>query len=181
MKTLIFNLVAVLVLFVLGCQENSVTDPLLTESADKIQLDDNYKHGTIDLQRMLKDPRPIGNSFYRVLGQIEYRISSGNAETNSEEHNLSVRLSVDADLQYFCSVCSPSYEDDLAGFLSEVSVENVAVAGNSVTLLEKTYRIEGRDDGMLLKFRFFVTTGEMKLSAVWLALENQSVNATNTY
>jgi len=49
MKNLIISLAAASVLFVIGCQENSITDPIANESSHKVQVEttDTYLRGTI--------------------------------------------------------------------------------------------------------------------------------------
>ena len=78
MKNLFVSLVAASVLFVIGCQENSITDPLANEPVNKVQSDipDPYISGIIPLQGVLSDPHHIGNSFYRISGQIEYELQN---------------------------------------------------------------------------------------------------------
>jgi len=178
MKKLFVSLVTIVVLLTVGCQENSITDPLSTESANKTQ---NYsKHGLIELQQLLNDPYPIGNSFYIISGNIEYTLTSvtSNPLQPWAGQTVLVQFSINADMQYFCSVCPPSEEDVLAGFIEITSEENLTVIGHSLTQLDKTFVIQGRDDGMVLKCRFFVNTRGMELSAMWLAFEKNSITAT---
>ena len=94
------------------------------------------------------------------------------------QKSVSIYFETDVDMQYVCTICSPSPEDELAGFISDVSEDFVALVGNSVSLLEKSYSIQGREDGMLLKVRFLVTYNRIELSAVWLALPNERTLAT---
>jgi hypothetical protein len=183
MKNLFISLVTAAVLFVIGCQENSITDPLATEPVDKVQAGtpDTYLHGFISLEGALKDPYPIGNSFYLINGQIEYEQRTVYADPmlSTSQRHASLYFTTDAEFRYLCTVCPPSAEDDLAGFISDVSEEFVPIGGNYVSLLEKTYTIQGRDDGMTLKVRFLVTSGGVELSAMWLALSNENAVATN--
>ncbi|MDZ7623621.1 MAG: hypothetical protein U5J96_04120 [Ignavibacteriaceae bacterium] len=182
MKNLFVSLVTISVLFVIGCQENSITDPVANESANKVQAvtPDTYFHGVIPLESVLKDPYPVGNSFYRINGQIEYdfRILYADPIPPSPQRYASLYFETNADLQYFCTVCSPSVEDELSGFIAEVSEDFVPLGGNFVSLLEKTYAIQGREDGMVLKVRFAVTSDRIELNAMWLALPNSNTTAT---
>jgi hypothetical protein len=183
MKILFVSLVVATVLFVLGCQENSITDPLANKPIEKVQpgTSNTYIHGFIHLNGALNDPYPIGNSFYMISGQIEYeqRTVYVDPMLPTSQRHASLYLTTDAEFKYQCTVCPPSEEDDLAGFISDVSEELVPIGGNYVSLLEKTYTIQGRDDGMILKVRFLVTSGGVELSAMWLALSNENVVATN--
>jgi hypothetical protein len=183
MKNLFVSLVAIFVLFVIGCQENSITDPIANEPVDKVQTGtpDTYRHGIIPLESALRDPYPVGNSFYRISGQIEYDFRTFYADPMPPAHQryASLHFEVNADLKYFCTVCSPSQNDDLAGFISEVSEAYVPLGGNFTSLLEKTFSIQGREDGMVLNVRFLVTNGSVELSAMWLALPNANTVATD--
>lgn len=172
-------LIAAAIISFSGCQENDITGPVNTIDKDQLDTGDSYYQGIIRLDGVLDDPYPIGNSFYRIFGQIEYdqqNIFSDPALISSTRF-ANIHLVANAEMQYVCTVCSSSPEDELSGFLSEISDDRVALAGNSVSLLEKTYTIQGRDDGMMLKFRFAVTFNGIELSAMWLALPETDVIA----
>jgi hypothetical protein len=179
MKKFFITLITLVVLFVIGCQENSVTDPIPNEAANKNQNFNTYHYGIIHLQQVLNDPYPIGNSYYIITGQIEYkhRLVFLNPIQSTTGSNVSLHLSIDAGLQYFCSVCSSPSVEALAGFISSESEENLLITG-SFLLLQKSFVIQGPEDGMVLTCRFLVTTSGMELSAMWLAFQNNSVTAT---
>lgn len=183
MKNLFISLALVTALAFIGCNENSVTDPVSTDLVNKNLSvnDDTFRHGVIPLDRVLADPYPIGNSFYRMTGQIEFdhRTFYADPVLPAPQQYVSISLTTNAEFLYFCTVCQPSVNDNLAGFISEVSEEFVPISGNNVSLLEKTFTIQGRNDGMLLKTRFLVSTEGFELSAVWLALPNANVVATD--
>lgn len=183
MKNLILSLLAASVLFVIGCQENPITDPIADQPVEKPQvgIPDTYLHGSIRLQSALKDPYPIMNSYYIINGTIDYdyRIFFADPMPPAPQRYASIYMTIEADFRYLCTVCTPSPEDDLAGFISEVSEELVPLGGNYVSLLEKTYTISGRNDGMVLKARFAVTDSDISLSAMWLALPNANELATD--
>jgi hypothetical protein len=172
MKNLFVCFAAVAVLFVMGCQENSITDQPTNESVNKDQSPAPYQHGFISLEAMLEDPYPVMNSFYIISGEIEYehRVVSQNY--------ISLHLLTNADLQYLCTVCSPSENDVRGAFISNDS-EDYLVMTSSFTILEKSFTIQGREDGMVLKCKFLVTTGGIELNAMWLALPDNNVVATN--
>lgn len=182
MKNLFISLFAASVLLFIGCQENSITDPVVNESAEKVQVGTpvDFFHGVIPLESVLRDPYPIGNSFYRISGQIEYNFRKiyMDPELPKVQRHTSLHLEINADLQNFCTVCPPTAEDELSGFISEISDSYVPVGGNTVSLLEKTFAIQGREDGMVLKARFSVSNDKVELNAMWLALPNTKVIAT---
>jgi hypothetical protein len=174
MKNLIISLAAACVLFVIGCQENSITDPVANESSDKLYAEtpDTYLRGIILLDGVLSDPYPVGNSFYRINGEIEFEQRFVNVESNStfSKRYASLYFTTNANLSYFCTVCSPPEDDELAGTISEVSEDYVPLGGNYVSLLEKTFKINGRSDNMVLKVRFLVSNSGVELGSMWLAL-----------
>ena len=182
MKNLFVSLVAASVLFVIGCQENSITDPLANEPVNKVQNDipDPYISGIIPLQGVLSDPHHIGNSFYRISGQIEYEYRTFyiGAIPPIPQRHASLHFETNADLQYFCTLTPYSEQDNLAGYIQDVSEDYVPLGGNTVSLLEKNFTIKGRDDKMELKARFLVTNNRVELSAMWLALPNANTVAT---
>ncbi len=182
MKNLIISLVAVLVLFVIGCQENVITDPIVNEQADKVQAgipEDNFR-GVIPLNKVLNDPYPIGNSFYRISGQIEYNFRKIfiDPKQPAAQRHISLHLETSSDLQYFCTVCPPTAEDELSGYISEISDSFVPVGGNTVSMLEKSFIIKGRVDKMVLKVRFSISNDRVQVTAMWLALPKLNTEAT---
>lgn len=180
MKTLIINFVVILVVFLSGCQENQITDPIQTDSIVKKQESNNYKSSFILLEGMLNDPHPIGNSYYKIDGQIEYsaRVSSNSSNQVSKRY-VFLHLSINADLQYYCTVCSPQVEDELAGFILDESQDYLMLTDNSLTFLEKSFLILGREDDMVLKCRFIASDNDIELSSMWLELNNNLDIATN--
>jgi len=173
MKNLLLTLAVFLVLSIIGCQENSINDPVSTESINKDQNPGPYQHGFISLEGMLSDPYPIGNSFYVINGQIEYehRVVSQN--------HISLHLLTNAELQNICTVCSPPENDVHSVFISNDSEDYLLITG-SFTVLERSFTIQGREDGMVLKCRFLVTNGGIELSAMWLSLlDDLTINQTN--
>jgi len=181
MKTIFVNLLAVLVLFVLGCQENQITDPVPEGATDKTQVQEDYKYGTISLQRMLIDPNPVGNSYFIIYGQVDYKYTlvAANPMVPSSQTHFDLYLNIMGDLSYYCTVCPYSEEDELAGSIESSSEDIILVTGHFISQIEKTYRIQGREDGMVLKCRFLITPNTVELSAMWLALESNSVKATD--
>lgn len=173
MKKLLFSFVFFSILFVIGCQENSITDPIANESVNKDQNPGPYQHGFISLEGMLNDPYPVGNSFYVISGQIEFehRVVSQNY--------VSLHLLTNVELKYLCTVCSPSGTDPLAGFISDDSEDYLLITGSSI-ILEKSFTIQEREDGMILKCRFLVTTGGIELDAMWLALQDDDLVTNQT-
>jgi hypothetical protein len=183
MKNLFISLALFTALAFIGCNENNVTDPVSTDLVNKnlSTNNDTYRHGVISLDRVLSDPSPVGNSFYRITGRIEFdhRTFFADPVHPAPQQHVSISFTTDAEFLYFCTVCPPSENDNLAGFISEVSEEFVQIGGNNVSNLERTFNIQGREDGMVLKTRFLVSTDGFELNAMWLALPNANMVATD--
>ena len=181
MKTLFVTLLAFTALLFVRCQENSVTDPLTTETVNKSNDSNPVKHGTIKLERMLSDPRHVGNSYYFIKGQIDYEhiMNAPWPMLPVNKYYVSLKLSTNANISYFCSLCPVTSEPQTAGMISaEMSDEYIPLNEHFMAFLEKSFSIQGREDGMLLKCRFHIRADGIELSAMWLALEKQSVTAT---
>jgi len=183
MKNLILSLAAASVLFVIGCQENSITDPIANQPVEKEQIGttDTYLQGTIRLEGALNDPYPIGNSFYRISGQIDFeqRTLFMDPMLPSAQRYASLYFITEASLWYVCTLMQPSELDNLDGFISNVSEDLVPLAGSAVSMLEKSFIIQGREDGMVLRARFLVTSSGCELSTMWLELRSDNVKATD--
>jgi len=178
MKKLFLTLVTFSILFVVGCQENSITDPITVEPANKVQQPDPSNQGTITLERMLTDPHPVMNSYFIINGAIEYEHTLVTREPIPPETFVSLNLSVSADLTYFCTVCSTPNEDTLAGSISNESNDEIFISiwEDEIFLLEKSFPIKGRKDGMVLKCTFHVTTIGVGLNDMWLVLPEDNSN-----
>jgi hypothetical protein len=173
-------LFAAAVIGLTGCQDNDITALFTSFDKEQRETSDTIFRGIIRLDGVLGDPYPVGNSFYRIFGEIEFEMKNiiNNPMLITSQRLANIHLITSAEFQYNCTVCSPSPEDELSGFLSEVSDDRVALAGSSVSLLEKAYTIQGREDGMLLKIRLIVSNSGVELSAMWLALPNKNPEAT---
>lgn len=174
MKIFFVNFVIIAVLVLIGCQENQITDPVFNETTNKDQNQESYSENIISLKGMLNDPHPVGNSFFNINGQAQYKTAllNSNPMLPLSQRQYSVQLNVNADFRYFCSVCPPSEEDNLAGFIATNTDDLVPVTEHFYSEFEKSFKIDGREDGMVLKCKFFITTRTLELSAMWLALED---------
>jgi len=178
MKKLFLTIVTFSVLFVIGCQENSITDPITVEPTNKVQPNPSHQ-GTITLESMLTDPYPVMNSFYIVNGSIEYEHTLVYLDPipPAPQYYISLHLSISANLTYLCTVCSTPNEETLAGSISIDTNDKVYVSEEGIYLIEKSFPIQGREDGMVLVCRFLVTTDGVGLNEMWLELpETNLVN-----
>jgi len=173
MKNLLLTLVAFSVLLLIGCQENSITDPVQVTGLQKNDSP-SVTTGTIALEGMLQDPHPVMNSYYIINGEIQYEHTLQYLDPipPNPQYIVSLNLSVTANFTYLCTVCTPQFDEVSAGTVSNETSDNFYVSEEGIYLLEKTFVIEGRDDGMVLVCRFMVTTDGVGLNEMWLELNN---------
>jgi hypothetical protein len=76
MKILFISLVAFLFAFFVGCQENSITDPVTDQSIPNVDKDVNsYYSEVIKLDGLLFDPsHPISHPYANIDGTVRYRV-----------------------------------------------------------------------------------------------------------
>ena len=133
---------------------------------------------SITLERMLTDPYPIMNSFYIVNGEIQYQYTVQLLDPipPNPQYVVSLNLTFSAELTYLCTVCGENNEETTAGFISSQSSDTVTLTENNSYILEKSYLIQGREDGMVIMFRFLVTTEDISLTEVFLVLPESNFN-----
>jgi len=184
MKNL-FILLIVFSFIMIGCQENSITDPVTNDDVNQIKIGDPEEifQGVIQFERVLNDPYPVGNSFFKIIGQLNYtfRKIDLSFDALNEKPYGTLHLQIDADMQYICTVCQPSPEDNLAGYLSDEDDSYVELGENTSIILEKTYFIGGREDKMELHLQLSVSQKEIEINKMWLALPDKDAIHTNTY
>jgi hypothetical protein len=175
MKNLLLTLVTFSVLLLIGCQENSITNPIQDTELQK--TGNPLAHtGTIDIEGMLQDPHPVMNSYYIIDGKIQYNHSLKflNPSLSNPQYLINLNLTVSVNFTYLCTVSEPQSDEVSAGTIFIETNDNFYVSEEGIYLLEKTFSIQGRDDGMVLKCRFLVTTDGIGLNAMWLELNDSS-------
>ena len=174
MKKFLLTGVVLSVLLLIGCQENSITDPIKVEPKSKVQQTEQTHQGTITLGRMLTDPYPVMNSYFIINGVIKYERTLVYLDPipPNPQYSIALNLSVTADFNNFCTVCEPQISELSDGTISIGTNDNVYVSDDGIYLLEKTFPIQGREDGMVLVCRFLVTTDGVGLNEMWLELPN---------
>lgn len=180
MKNLLLILAAFFGLLLMGCQENSITDPLQDTELQKTD-DPSIHNGTMLLEGMLQDPHPVMNSYYIINGAIQYqhRLEFLDPIPPNPQYSVSLSLSVSASFTYLCTVCNPQSDNASVGTILMETNDNFYVSEDGIYFLEKTCPIQGRNDGMVLKCVFLVTTNGIGLSSMWLELGNDIPNVNN--
>jgi hypothetical protein len=165
MKSLFMSLAAAFVLFVIGCQDNSIIDPVLTESINKNQTtSSNIIRGSIPLEGILVVHGGF-QTYYGIEGQINYthELFPLDPAPPAPQYYINLNLSLRATL---------TDEGHNAFRISSRSEDIVYDSGDGTSILQKSFPVLGRNDGMVLVCRFLVTTDGVGLNARWLAFSD---------
>lgn len=163
MKKLLSSLIVFPVLFVIGCQENSITDPVSTGSINKNQTPGwTVTSGVIPLEGLLMIPGGF-QSYYTIKGQINYthELVLLDPMPPAPQYYVDLNLSVRANL---------TDESHNTFRISSTSEDNIYVLENGRYFLVKSFPVIGRNDGLTLVCSFIVTTGGIGLYSTRLAL-----------
>ncbi len=153
MKYLVGGLAMVVAMFVMGCQDSDVSNPVASapiKSTAKVQ------GGVIDLRGevTLKTIEAVNGS-WMLTGQASYTILPA-------LEGLSVEIAFDGQLV-------PTYiNGNGGGFASGQSIDIVSVASKQFTTLEKEYIFDGGEKLQTLHVRYIVTENEVSVDAMWV-------------
>lgn len=171
MKKLFLSLIVFAALLIVGCQENSITNPV-PNSAEVNKDDASTTSGFIKLQNSLQSPYQVFNSYFVINGVIDYSIEVHQLDPippNSQEL-ISFQLSINAELSNVCTVCSPLSNETPAGTISGELNDVINFSDDTQHTVTKTFAIDKRDDGMTLKVSFLVTTSGITVDQMRLDL-----------
>jgi hypothetical protein len=154
MKTLFVSLAALLIAFSFGCQENSITDPIVPDHTKFLgTMDENnfasedilnkdmlsaLYPNVIKLEGMLFDPSHLLNSFADISGVVRYGLGQINTDKRPPHSAIKVRLYINAELK---GGCSGQHHPWLVSSTSEDLVYTSA-SNQSVYYLEKSFRVK---------------------------------------
>ena len=177
MKNLLLTLVAFSVLLLMGCQENSITDPISTESVNKDQISvGTLTSGTIPLEGILVFPG-MGQTYYSIEGEINYthKLVQQDPIPPAPQYNVQLNLSVSAYLNH------ESTRERNTLSISSQSEDVFYVSEEGIYILEKSFIVLGSNDGLALVCRFLVTTEGVSLNSKWLVVNTENeLNKTGT-
>ena len=174
MKKLLFLSVVFSALLIIGCQENSIVDP---NSGPVNKTSYSPTSGTIQLKASLDNPYPVFNSYFSIDGVVTYEINIVERDPippNSQQV-ITLNLNVDAELNSICTVCLPPESQTPAGLVSAETNDVFNETDDGGYRITKTFRIEKRDDSMILNCSFFVTANEIVLDSLWLNLSDHDL------
>ena len=170
MKNLLLTLVVFSVLLLIGCQENSITDPMSPESINKDQISaGTLTSGTIPLEGILVVPGN-GQTYYSIDGDINYthQLVTSDPIPPAQQYHIYLDLSVNAEL------INTSQSTPVRLSISSDSEDIFYVSEEGIYILEKSFVVQGTNNELALVCRFIVTTENVSLNSKWL-----EVNAEN--
>ena len=180
MKKLLFSLVFVLALLIIGCQENSITNPA-DNPAGSNKNSGTTVSNSIELSQRLDNPYPVFNSYIDLQGVVSYQMTVYQLDPippNAQE-SIALQLYIDANLTDICTVCEPLVNNTSAGVISDQTSDVLQVIEGQAYILVKTFAIQDRDDNMVLKVKFLVNPGEVTVDAIWLELDDSIASSDN--
>ena len=166
MKKLLLTTSVFLALLLIGCQDNSITDPYPRGSLSKGNLmHGNTFEGIITLDQKLADPDRI-NDYFLLTGKINFTEALFNNNFQDKAPQLTAAgqeekldILVDATLTGF----GVSNADKGVLRIDSKSVDVVFLSANGTDTLVKVYPVLGRNDKMELVLTFIVTENGLKL------------------
>lgn len=174
MKNLFLSFIAVSVLFVIGCQENAITDPLstdspgvqsvTTENVDKdIPRDFTDHPNIIKFQEKLEAPfTSFYNHTFKVGGAITFKHNVDYLNPPGPLYRVTVNLLIDAELKETWPNGSASWA------ITGETKDEIYLSGNHSVIRVKYLKIKGRRDGMGLACIFGIDKDGVDLLDLWL-------------
>ena len=155
----------------LSCKDNTMNNPVSPNMNTVQKTTDNFKTGEIQLDQILTVPG-ITETYYQLNGTISYRedIFPNNLSTSTKEPDINLDLTLDGKLY------NPDGANHDSWAVKGNSQEELYVSPDGIKLLNKTYTIEGRKDGLELVCTFLLTTDNIRLSNVNLSFADNQNN-----
>ena len=171
MKNLILFFVAVSVLFVIGCQENTITDPLSPNSPKNITNDipDVIKFEN-ELQSPYSSVDPLECFIVGGRINVDHKVFQLDPIPPNPQYRVSLKLCMDAEMNCAAGNERPRWS------IWCVTDNIIYFTGDEVFTLTKYYTVEGRSDRMQLVVDYEVSIDGVSLKDMKLRLPNKIVN-----
>jgi hypothetical protein len=140
---------------------------VLTKSTDANPSSEVSRNNDfIKFDRMLIDPSAPFRNYLTITGQVEYehRVVLLDPMQPAPQEYIQLRMSMSAEIK------DPNSPLDIIWTVEGQSEDIIYVKNDNVEVLLKNYFIEGRDDGMSLVVRFYVSNDGLQLNSMWLDL-----------
>ena len=156
MKKLFLATVVLSVLFIVGCQDNSITEPVgtLEKTGNPVTRE------IIQMNFMIDDPL-AGN--VELVGEVYYTHELVNSDQLSSQFLVSVSLDFNAELNDMLGMMHLEWKS------SGKSEDSMYISEEGIYILQKAYGITNRDDVVLI-VQYLVTTEGVGIPNCWLEL-----------
>ena len=184
MKKLFFSSMFFVLFLFVGCQENSVTNPVSPIEAQKANIAGiSSTTGVIPLDGILKYPGP-GNIHYSLKGSVSYNLEiipgkyvpagqsiissaekTSTTDPNSIDGSYYLRLTTFVD----ATIDNLDNTDKSESYISSRSVEYLYEPVDGYYSVQESYSVEGSFDKLWLVCRFLVKDHSVELDGRWLS------------
>jgi hypothetical protein len=156
MKKLFLTTAIFSVLFFIGCQENSITEPAgtLEKTGDPVNRE------IIQMNFVIDDP--LAGSI-ELVGEVYYTHELASSDQLSNLFLVSVSLDLNAQLFDMLGGTHPEWSS------SGKSEDSMYISEEGIYILQKAYSITNRDDVVLI-VQYLVTTEGVGIPNCWLEL-----------
>ena len=156
MKKLFLTTVAFSVLLLIGCQENSITEPVGTLK----KTGNSVSREIIHINFVLEDPI-AGSS--ELIGEVLYTHELLNSDQLSSQFLVSVSIDFNSQLYDMLGMMHPDWSS------SGKSEDSMYISEEGIYIIQKAYRITNRDD-VVLVVQYLVTTEGVGVPNCWLEI-----------
>ncbi len=179
---LILLLAVFSVLFVVGCQENNITDPLYKESpenqavtnvtADKNITPDKDIPVVLKFEKELLSPYLTVGECFIVAGEVrvDHKVWQLDTIPPNPQYRVTVGLCMDAEVN-----CSDENARN-RWFIRCDTKNTLYISGDEAVPITKYYTIEGRSDRMQLVVNYKVTLDGVSITNMKLRIPRYKVN-----
>jgi hypothetical protein len=172
MKKIFLSVVISSVLFLIGCKENSTTNPVSSDGINPAnKTESNIKTGSIKLDRILELPG-FGNTYYQINGIIKYGEELLPKDLGPKTSNSDIKLDISIDAKLINPEL-PGQENSVMSILEE-SVNQIYVSQEGIYLLKKTYPVQGTTHRLELVCTYIVTTDGVDLNSMELKIPSNN-------
>lgn len=172
MKKIFLSVVISSVLLLIGCKENSMTNPVSSYGTNTVnKTDTNIKTGSITLDRILELPG-LGNTYYQINGIIKYGEELFPQYLDPKTSNSDIKLDISIDAKLINPEL-PGQENSVMSILEE-SVNQIYVSEEGIYLLKETYPVQGTTDRLELVCTYIVTTNGVGLNSIELKIPSNN-------
>jgi len=157
--TLSVAVIGLLLVVTTGCQESSMTSPVISlEPSGTMKLKPQTRTEIFPLNGTLRIPGRAFNSYATINGSVACWFTS---TREKGLYLLDLDLSTEA-------LLTMDGDEKATSKVSGSSHENLYVSEEGIAPLEKSYKLEGHMNQFRLHVRFLLTSDGIELNAMWL-------------